>query len=231
MLEFLLLPQNFPFSVALAVMLGIAVMEGVGTLFGAGLSSLLDSLIPDFDVDVDLDLDADADQAGAMGHGFFTGVLGWLQVGRVPVLVLLVIFLTGFGLIGLAVQGFVHGLLGLALPSVVAAVPAFLGAMPVVRVAGGLVARLVPKEETAAVSRESFVGRVATIVLGTAATGAPAQARLRDTHGRTHYVMVEPDMDGETFSAGESVLLVRSAGPRFRVIAPPSDTLLANEDE
>jgi len=95
-----------------------------------------------------------------------------------------------------------------------------------VRVVGGWVARIMPKEETSAVSRETFVGRVATVVLGTARAGKPAQARLCDEHGRTHYVMVEPDVEEESFDAGEPVLLVCSAGSRFRVIRPPSSALM-----
>ncbi|MCG8592556.1 MAG: YqiJ family protein, partial [Proteobacteria bacterium] len=88
MLEFLAAPQNLPFTVALCVMLGIAILEGVGTLLGAGLSSLLDSLVGeiDFDVDADADVDADVHGPGHVGGGLFTGLLGWLRFGRVPVM-------------------------------------------------------------------------------------------------------------------------------------------------
>ncbi|MAE95594.1 MAG: hypothetical protein CL910_13125 [Deltaproteobacteria bacterium] len=228
MIDFLFLPQNFPFAVALTVMLGIAVMEGVATLVGAGLSGLIEAVFPDFDLDVDMEVDADGD--AAPGAGFFTGLLGWLHIGRVPVLVLLVILLTGFGLLGLALQALARELLGAPLPGWLVSVPAFLGALPIVRVGGAAVARIIPREETSAVSRHSFVGRVATIVIGTARSGEPTQARLRDEHGRSHYVMVEPDLPDQSFAAGCPVLLVREVGPRFRVIAPPSDALLESNE-
>ena len=56
------------------------------------------------------------------------------------------------------------------------------------------------------------VGDSGTIVLGEARRGAPAQARVRDAHGRTHYLMVEPDLDDEVFDEGAQILIVRKAG-------------------
>ena len=59
---------------------------------------------------------------------------------------------------------------------------------------------------------------------GVSSTGYAAQARLRDAHGQTHYVMVEPDGDME-LAAGSEVLLVRRAGPRFLAIPNPNPLL------
>ena len=237
MLEFLGLSQNAPFTIALLVMLGIALLEGIATLMWGGLSHVVDSLIPDFDVDVDVDVDVDIDadahvdgsSIASPDAGLLTPILSWLRIGKVPILVLLVIFLTAFGTSGLLLQSIVNEAIGHLLPAVLAAGAALCIALPCVRVLGGLIARVLPKEETSAVSRETFVGRVATIVLGTAKKGAPTQARLHDENGRTHYVMVEPDVDGESFSQGDDVLLVRVAGPRFRVIHPPSTALLDSD--
>jgi len=89
------------------------------------------------------------------------------------------------------------------------------------RWSGGWAVVLVPKEESSAVSSETFVGREAEIVLGTARRDNPTQARLYDEHGRSHYVLVEPDDAAESFSQGERVLLVRSVGPRFRIARAP----------
>lgn len=234
MFEFLAADGNRPFSVALCMMLIIATLEGVTTLLGAGISSMLESFVPDLDLDIDLDADMDGDldsdlDAHAASHGPLTAVLGWLRIGEVPVLVLFVIFLTSFGLIGLGLQTLMSGLTGRLVPASIAWLPVFAVSLPVLRTAAGLAARVMPKDETLAVSRETFVGRVAVIVLGTARRSEPAQARLRDEHGKTHYIMAEPDVDGEEFSAGDDVLIVRSAGARFRVIRPPSDVLLAQQ--
>ena len=52
-IAFLLADQNLPFTVALAVMLLIAALEGVGLVLGWQLSTTLESLLPDFNVDLD----------------------------------------------------------------------------------------------------------------------------------------------------------------------------------
>ena len=235
---FIFAPENLPFTISIVMMLAIAALEGVTSLFGAGLSHIVDSLIPDtdvdFDVDVDVDVDADFDVDGpdadvdaieTGGGSALTNVLGWLSVGKVPFLVLLVIFLTVFGMTGLALQGAVQTVTGTLLPGWLAAAPALIVTLPAVRIGGRGLAKIIPKDESSAVSRTTFVGRTATITLGTAARGAPAQAKLHDEHGQAHYIMVEPDIAGESFQAGENVLLVARKGGLFRVIRTDSAAL------
>ncbi len=234
---FLLAAENLPFTVSIVMMLAIAALEGVTSLFGAGLSHIVDSLIPntevDFDVDVDADFDVEVDFNGPdvdadaveAGGSALTNILGWLSVGKVPFLVLLVIFLTVFGMTGLALQGAVQTVTGTLLPGWLAAAPALIVTLPAVRIGGRGLAKIIPKDESSAVSRTTFVGRTATITLGTAARGAPAQAKLHDEHGQAHYIMVEPDIAGESFQAGENVLLVARRGGLFRVIRTDSAAL------
>ncbi len=233
MLGFLTASQNLPFAVALAVMLGIAVLEGVLTLIGFGLSNALDSLLPDHDFDLDLHPDVDVhhdahvemQSPSALSH-----FLSWLRVGKVPVLMLFVVFLTAFGLIGLSLQGFVHNLSGSLLPASIASIPAVVLALPVVRVMGSLIAKIMPQDETEAVSRNSLIGRVATITLGTARPDSPAEARVLDLHGTSHYVMVEPDTEDE-FNRGDQVVLVRITGSVFRAIRNPSPSLVDDPEQ
>lgn len=222
MIAFLLASENLPFTVSLTLMLAIAVMEGVSTLIGAGLSDMIDSVLPEMDVDVDVDLDLDAD---FHAPGPFTRLLSWLRVGQVPVLVLAIVFLTAFGLIGLFCQSTALKLVGHMLPASLASVPALFVTIPMVRVCGGVLAKILPKDETESVSEESFVGRVAVITLGTAAAGKPAQARLTDQHGQSHYVMVEPDVAGVSFEQGAEVLIVSHQGAIYRGIENPNQAL------
>ena len=56
--------------------------------------------------------------------------------------------------------------------------------------------------------------------------GLAAQARVRDALGRSHYLMVEPDLDDEVFEEGAQVLIVRKAGAFFRCIANPHPGLM-----
>ena len=62
---------------------------------------------------------------------------------------------------------------------------------------------------------------MAVITLGKAAMGKPAQARLKDEYGRSHYVMVEPETRGLELESGSNVLLVDRMGVIYRVIPSP----------
>jgi hypothetical protein len=117
--------------------------------------------------------------------------------------------------------------LGSVLPVPAAAGLAFVAAIFGVHAFGTALAKVIPKDETTAVPDVSLVGRVATIVIGTARAGRPAQARVRDEHGTTHYVMVEPEEPDESFASGTSILLVRHlSGRRFHAIHNPKPELL-----
>jgi len=142
-----------------------------------------------------------------------------LSVGRVPVLMLVVVFLTGFGLSGWIAQNIIHGVLGFYLPAFLMIIPAFVVALLATRHGGLLLARIMPKEETDAVSADTFVGQVAVILRGEAKPGLPAEAKLKDIKGKAQYVLVEPDLADAVFKAGDKVLLVERDGATFKAIA------------
>lgn len=207
-----LAPEFWPFSVALLLLVAIAVIEGMGLLIGLSVSNWFDHLLPD----------ASAGLESASGDW-----LGWLHVGKVPMLVLLALLLTVFSVIGFTANGLIKSLLGFYPPALLSSVLAFLGALPVVRLAGGVIARIIPGDETTAVTLDTLVGRIAVIVNGTARVNFPAQARVKNEHGQTLYIHVEPDNDEQTFSVGESILLVKQiSGSRFQAIANPRPDLL-----
>ena len=218
MIDALLSPGNVAFTGAIAVMLLIATVEGVGVLIGASVSEHLQSLLPDTDANAGIDV-----SEAALGP--FTKALGWLRIGKIPVLMLLVAFLTIFGLGGIVLQGLVKGAFGSYLPSWIAVPVVSAGSLLLLRAVGGVLSRVIPMEETDAVTEDSFVGLVATITLGTARLGEPAQAKLRDAHGHTHYVMVEPDDPQDAFAASEEVLIIRRMNDRFAVVGYESEVL------
>lgn len=234
MFDLILAPQNIPFAVAISLMIVIGLLEGLSAVLGASISGYLNDLLPDEfsgldiegpDIDgADVDGDFDLDGGDALPSAF-TRVLGWLHVGRVPVLILFVLFLTFFGLSGFILQGIVESVTGTFLPSLIASAPAFAVAIVSVRVIGSGLARVIPKDETSAVSPDSFVGRIAEIMRGTAKKGMAAEGRLKDEYGQLHYVMVEPDNDEDTFNLGDKVLIVKRSGSIFKVIAPPAEML------
>ncbi len=226
MIAFFLLPENVPFSTALALMILMTILEIISATLGMGLSEMVDSVIPEIDADIDVDIDADIDgvDAGA-GSNSLIKLLAWFRVGEVPVIILFIILLTGFGIIGMLLQFTIVQFFGSPLPAFAAAVPAFLGALPIVRSLGGILGKYMPKDETYVVSEKSFIGQVATVTMGTARQGNPAEAKLKDQHGQTHYLLVLPDKDDETFVTGEKCIVVSQNGSIYRVIKNMSTVL------
>ena len=96
---------------------------------------------------------------------------------------LLVAFLTIFGLgrTG-AAQSLVMSVFGRYLPSGIAVTAVFAGSLLPLRAVGGVITRVIPMEETDAVTEDSFIGSVATITLG---TGAARPARRGQAARRT----------------------------------------------
>jgi hypothetical protein len=204
-METLTAAQNLPFTIALVIVMLLGVLEVVGLALG-GISALgIDG--PEMDGDFDLD-----------GDGFFADILGWLHVGQLPATIIGIVFLLSFGVSGLVLQNLVRSTSGAMLPAALASLFAFLLAIPATRLGGGVLKRVLPRDETEAVSRDSFLGCEAQITIGVARRGRPAEARLRDKFGRSHYVMVEPDSDEGSFAAGSHVLILKKHGDIFRVM-------------
>ncbi len=201
--------ENLPFGIGFALIVGIAVVEGAGMLISLSPSNLIDDWLPEVDGDTGLDR-----------------VLGWLHLGKVPALVLLLLFLTGYTVFGYSLQVVMNGLFGGYLPAAAAGLAAVPAGLATVRGLGALIAHIIPHDETSAVSEQSLVGRVGVVVTGSARRGLAAQARVKDVHGRSHYLMVEPDVDDEVFQEGAQVLIVSKASAFYRCIANPHPTLM-----
>lgn len=194
-MEFLLAPENLFFSTALMLLLMVGVVEALGLGFSA------------FDAG---DVDLGETDAGPL--------LGWIGVGRLPLLMVLVAALAAFGLCGLALQQTAAAWTGRLLPAPVACLAATLAALPLTGVISRFLARIIPTDETSAVSLATLVGRRGQIVLGRATAGCPARARVRDAFGQSHYVLVEPNLAGDRLGEGDEILLVTREAGHFRAI-------------
>ena len=204
-------PETEIFGIAIALMVLLGVLEVISMLAG-GISDWLDNLLPDSltetaHAEVGLDV-ADA--------GIFVRFLSWLYVGRIPVLMLMVgyLFQTAFATV-----------FGSYLNGTLAAVIVWFLSLPLVRVTASGLYKIMPKDETTAVSQESLIGRVGTVVLGEARVGNAAQVRVKDAYGQQHYVMVEPDSE-DVLKQGDAVLLVSLDGNTFKAILNPSGSLI-----
>lgn len=197
-------PANLPFTIALAVVGLLGVLEVLSLMLG-GVLGIFDG---DMDVDTDASLEAD---------GPWAEFLSWLHVGQIPTMILLITFLLTFGIGGLILQILLKSAADTMLPFPLSMLPAFFIALPATRLVGSVLKKVLPHDETEAVSRDSFLGCSGEITVGTARPGYPAEARVRDAFGRSHYVMVEPDNDEQSFPAGSKVVLLKRHEAIYKV--------------
>jgi len=199
MIEFLLADINIGFAIALCSVLALATLEGVGMLIGLSMMNLLDHISP-----IDLDIDVDAD----LPAGGLTPLLGWLCLNRLPLLIWLVLFLTCFGIVGYSLNFILLDNSMVNLSEFLTYSLSFILALYATHYIGKPLSRLLPKNESSAISNNSFNGLIATITIGTAKQDSPAEASLTDSFNQKHYVLVTPDDDNEEFSQGQQVVLV-----------------------
>jgi hypothetical protein len=197
-LSFLGASENFAFVSAILLMflIGGVQLIGLGGHFDA-----------DAHADVHIDADGDFD------------LLGWLGVGRLPLLMLIVTFLALFGIGGLVLQQILHDLTGAPLTPWIAVPAVAAASLPLTGLTARGLSKILPRDHTTAVPLEALLGRSAQIVTGRARHGSPARARAEDDFGQHHYVMVEPDLQDQVFEEGETVLLVRREGDCFRAVS------------
>ncbi|WP_412555353.1 YqiJ family protein [Shimia sp. MIT1388] len=217
-----------PFSIALAVVLGLFLLEIVTALLGGSILGM-GTDAPDIDADLDFDFSAEIEAGVDMADGFDgadipeaegtnAGLFTWLGARDVPVLIWLVSFLTMFGLFGLILQAVASNLMGAQLATVLAVVIVTIPALAVTRVIANWVALLMPKTETTALRARHLGGYHGIITQGTASRGKPAEVKIKDRHGNVHYLRVEPLNDDDRFEKGADVTLIRKRGDKFFVI-------------
>ncbi|AWY20001.1 YqiJ family protein [Moraxella bovis] len=199
MLDLIFAPQNFIFGVAITLMFLLFILEIVALMIG-GANDWVDGLLPD---ELNAHAEVGVDVADA---GIAVRFLSWLYVGKVPVLMLLVLFLAIFGLLGFFIQGILFNLAGFYLPSLIAIIVVWVLSLPTLRVFAKGLYKILPKDETTAINQSELVGRIGTVVIGKATKDTPAQIKVKDTHGQTHYIMAYAD--DEDLIQGETVLLV-----------------------
>lgn len=185
-----------PFSVAFALMFGIFIFEMVLLTIG-GFN--LESIFPDMDVDFEPDVSA----------GFSDALASLTLFGKIPFIIMIALLTGGFGMSGLVLQNLAQAMLGTTLPLWLAIIIAVPCALLFTRATGGLIAKIIPKEVSFAVSRQDFIGQVAIINIGTATLELPAEAKLKDAYGNLHYVRVRPETEDESYPPGTEILLLK----------------------
>jgi hypothetical protein len=215
--EFYTLSQNLPFTVALAVVTILCLMEGVMLFIGVGVINLLDSLFPDFDMEID--------GFGLEDQGLVSKTLSFLRAKNVPLVILLVLFLVSFGLTGLVAQAFCIKIFGFPVNGFFLSIPAFFIGLTMMKGIGEVISKIIPADETDAIEIKDFTNKVGIITLGVAKASQPAQCKIKDHTGKLHYFMVYPDNEANELKQGEKVLLVRYEDPYFYAIKPDNKNI------
>ena len=206
--DLLLAPDVRPFAIAAAIMLALGAIELVTTLVGFSISDM-------FDKDV-------AVETGS--HSGLDGLFLWINAGRIPLLILIMLALGVFSIEGFLLQGIAHAL-GTAVPVLIAALAAAAGSIPVIRFLSRALSRIIPRDETYAVSDTDFVGKVAEVSVGPLDQGLPGRVRLKDVFGNWHTVAARAGPGSETLPVGASVLLVDRDARGFIAISAPADLI------
>ena len=203
-----------PFTIAGLVMAGLVLIETLSLIAGFSISHFIEQ---------SLDPEAlSGYHADAGGAGFLGSLLGWVNAGRVPLLIFIITWLAAFSIAGFMIQTLAMSILA-ALPVLVASLIAFCLAAPATRVTTRLVSHLVPRDETYAVSHDDLVGRVAEVTLGPLDQGPAGRVKVQDAHGNWHFPMARAAVGYEPIPVGDHVLLVDRSGPIFMVIPAPEE--------
>ena len=206
--DILLAPEVRPFAVAAAIMVALGGIEVLTTMIGLSISELIGH-----DVSVEVD-----------HHNGLSSLFLWINAGRLPLLILLILVLGVFSIEGFLLQGIAHAL-GFVIPVSIMVLAAVAGSLPVIRTTSRGLARVIPRDETYAVHDADFVGQIATVTVGPLDQGLPGRVRLKDVFGNWHTVSARASHDSPDLAVGASVLLVDRDAKGFIAIAAPADLI------
>jgi len=206
-----------PFVIAGLVLVGLCAVETVSLMFGHSLSGAVDSAFgldhPDADLHAHVEHGSVLDLHAESAHGnLFGSFYDWLNAGRVPLLILLMAGLGAFSVVGLAIQ-IVAMHVATPLPTLGAALLAFLAVIPTTRSVSRVLARFLPRDESYAVDEAALIGRTGVVTLGPVDRDSAGRAKVMDAYGNAHFPRVLAARDGLAIAQGTAVLVVdRVAG-------------------
>lgn len=181
--------------IATLVLAGLVAFELVGTFFG--FSGLVDH--------------------GDAGGEVDAGPLDWLNPGRVPLSVLLILFLGLFSAAGFAVQA-LAGAIAAPLPVLGASAVAAGAALITTGETSRLVSKILPREESYVAEADDLIGSVGVVTLGPLGGAHVGRVRVTDRHGNAHFPLARPASPEETIPEGAEVTLVSRQGREFFVV-------------
>ena len=211
------LSSNMIFSISIMIVFIIGTLEIILTLVGFSLSAAFDNI---FDIPETPESDVYT----------FSELFSCINKGRVPLIMLFLTFLIVFGIIGLIIQKYTFILTGSQLSQIIVVPISFIISLPIIRYFSVFLVKIMPRDETTAISRDLFIGNIATITIGEAKKDKPAEAKFKDEFGETHYIMVEP-LENKSFKAGETVFISsKKDNSTFYVVSDPNKIRKENNE-
>ena len=206
--DILLAPDVRPFAISAAIMVTLGGIELLTMIVGFSISELIGK---DFALETE-------------SHSAIGGLFLWINAGRLPLLILLILALGVFAIAGFLLQAVAHSV-GTAVPVTLAAIAAIAVSLPAIRVTSRSIARIIPRDETYVVDEADFVGHVGEVSIGPLDQGLPGKVRLKDVFGNWHSVAARASPESTPLPVGASVLLVdRDARCFIAISAPPRST-------
>ena len=197
-----------PFAVAAAIMVALGGIEVITMLIGFSIGEL-------FGHDAAIEVDS---------HDAFGGLFLWINAGRLPLSILIILALGSFSIIGFLLHGLAHGL-GVAWPAWIGASLAAAASIPLIRTTSRGIARIIPRDESYAVNEADFIGHVGEVAIGPLDQGLPGRVRLKDVFGNWHSVPARASPDSNALPVGANVLLVDRDVKSFIAISAPADLI------
>jgi hypothetical protein len=206
--DILLAPDVRPFAIAAAIMVTLGGIELLTMIVGFSISELIGK---------DFALEAES-------HSAIGGLFLWVNAGRLPLLILMILALGVFAIAGFLLQAIAHSV-GTAVPVTLAALAAAAISLPAIRVTSRGIARIIPRDETYVVDEADFVGHVAEVSIGPLDQGLPGRVRLKDVFGNWHSLVARASPESIPLPVGASVLLVDRDAKSFIAISAPADLI------
>jgi len=205
-------PGMFLFTVSAFLLTFYVVIELVSLmLIGTGVGHLLDTVLPGHDADISHAAE------GALAKAF-----GWLYLGRVPLMIILMLFLGGFAASGFAVQGVAFSIFGGTLPWLLAYSIGVAGGLAVVRLCAPPVARLLAAANRPGTTPTDFVGAVGVVTVGTMTAELASTVRVRALSGEMHFLAAKALRSGDSLAEGRQVVLQKKDGAFWLCVAADS---------
>ena len=206
--DILLAPDVRPFAISAAIMVTLGGIELLTMIVGFSISELIGK---DFALETE-------------SHSAIGGLFLWINAGRLPLLILMILALGVFAISGFLLQAIAHSV-GTAMPVTLAALAALAVSLPAIRVTSRGIARIIPRDETYVVDEADFVGHVGEVSIGPLDQGLPGKVRLKDVFGNWHSVAARASPESTPLPVGASVLLVDRDARSFIAISAPADLI------